>query len=154
MMNKILLLLISVSIFKASYAQENAPVSFSQEADTLVKQRFIDRYEDVFMTKVPTRHMFKVSTVGSQIQGTGINFGYEYKVLPSLSLEASIYSQLDRSNLGLAQQLLHFNWQQVSLWANAKARWYYNMDKRIRKGSMPTISAGRISVFRMNNRSD
>ncbi|WAC14811.1 hypothetical protein [Dyadobacter pollutisoli] len=115
-------------------AQDSIKVSYSQEADTLVKQRFIDRYENVFMTKVPTRQMFKVSAVGSEVQGTGFNFAYEYKVLPSLSLEASIYTQLSRFNGGLANELLHFDSRAVNVWANAKARWYYNMNKRINKG--------------------
>lgn len=42
------------------FAQDTTRIVFSQEADTLVKQRFIDRYENIFMTKVPTRHMLKL----------------------------------------------------------------------------------------------
>ncbi|MEO6287864.1 MAG: hypothetical protein ABIN80_17660 [Dyadobacter sp.] len=127
---------LSVVLFTVgtTLAQDSIKVSYSQEADTLVKQRFIDRYENVFMTRIPTRQMFKVSAVNSEMHGTGINWGYEYKLLPALSLEASLYSQLARYNGGLADQLLHFNLKQVSLWVNAKARWYYNMDKRIREG--------------------
>ncbi|TLV02178.1 hypothetical protein [Dyadobacter luticola] len=131
---RLLLTMLALFLTSRANAQDTLQVSFSQEKDTLTRQHFIDRYENVFMTKVPTRQIFKVTTVGSQIQGSGINFAYEYKVLPSLSLEASLYSQLDRFDEGLAQQLLHFNWKQVSLWVNGKARWYYNMDQRISKG--------------------
>jgi hypothetical protein len=115
-------------------AQDSIPVTFHQESDTLVKQRFIDRYENVFMTKVPTRQMFKVAAVASEIQGAGINFGYEYKVIPALSVEASIYSQLSEFNMGLANELAHFSWKGMNLWANVKGRWYYNMNKRIERG--------------------
>jgi hypothetical protein len=50
-----------------SHAQDSIKVSYSQEPDMLVKQRFIDRYENVFMTKVPTRQMFKVGYQGSEV---------------------------------------------------------------------------------------
>lgn len=133
-MKNILNPLLFLFFYQLSFAQDSIPVTFRQETDTLVKQRFIDRYENVFMTKVPTRHMFKATAAGSEIQGSGINFGYEYKLRPSLSVEASVYSQLSRFNTGVASELLHFNWKQVNLWANAKARWYFNMNKRIEKG--------------------
>jgi hypothetical protein len=133
-MKNILNPLLFLFLCQLSYAQDSIPVTFRQERDTLVKQHFIDRYENVFMTKVPTRHMFKATASGSEIQGSGFNFGYEYKLLPSLSVEASVYSQLSQFNTGVAGELLHFNWKQVNLWGNAKARWYYNMNKRIEKG--------------------
>ncbi|MCE7067168.1 hypothetical protein [Dyadobacter sp. CY326] len=58
-MKKFLLALIMLNVFQLAYAQDSTNVSFSQEVDTLVKQRFIDRYENLFMTKVPTGQMFK-----------------------------------------------------------------------------------------------
>ncbi|WAC14812.1 hypothetical protein [Dyadobacter pollutisoli] len=133
MKNALLTLLFILSGI-ASYAQDSIKVSYSQEPDTLVRQRFIDRYENVFMTKVPTRHMFKVGYQGSEVQGMGINFGYEYKLLPSLSFEAALFAQFSEYNEALADHLLHFNWKQVNIWVNAKARWYYNMNRRIKKG--------------------
>ncbi|SKC03984.1 hypothetical protein [Dyadobacter psychrophilus] len=133
-MKKALTLLLFLLLIQRAFAQDSIPVSFHQETDTLVKQRFIDRYENVFMTKVPTRQMFKIAAVGSEIQGTGFNFGYEYKLLPSLSVEASVYTQLSPFNSGLAQELQHLNLKSVSIWGNAKARWYYNMNRRIEKG--------------------
>jgi hypothetical protein len=133
-MNRILITLLVLGIAQVSFAQDSLKVSFSQEPDTLVKQRFIDRYENVFMTKVPTRQMFKLAVVGSEIQGSGFNLAYEYKVLPSLSVEASVYAQVSRYNDGLAYNLLHLGVQNVNVWANVKARWYYNMNKRIAKG--------------------
>jgi hypothetical protein len=133
-MNRILTALLFLSIAQVTFAQDSLKVSFSQEQDTLIKQRFIDRYENVFMTKVPTRQMFKLAVVGSLIQGSGFNFAYEYKLLPSLSVEASVYAQVSRFNDGLAYNLLHLGIRNVNVWANAKARWYYNMNKRMAKG--------------------
>ena len=146
-MKKSLASLFLFFLFQCTYAQDSIPVTFHQESDTLVKQRFIDRYENVFMTKVPTRHMFKVAAVASEVQGNGINFGYEYKILPSLSFEASLYTQFDRDKTALATELLHFNWKGVNLWANAKARWYYNMNRRIRQGLSANNFSGGYFAF-------
>ncbi|KQS33882.1 hypothetical protein [Dyadobacter sp. Leaf189] len=114
--------------------QDNVRTEIYQETDTLRKQLFIDRYENVFMTKVPTRHMFKAAITSSDIQGTGINIGYEYKLLPSLSLEASVYAQLSQDNASFAERLVHFNTDFVNIYGNVKARWFYNMNKRIASG--------------------
>ncbi|WP_031529268.1 DUF3575 domain-containing protein [Dyadobacter crusticola] len=114
--------------------QDNIRTEIYQEADTLRKQLFIDRYQNVFMTKVPTRHMLKAAAVSSDIQGTGINIGYEYKLLPSLSLEASVYSQLSYENASLAERLVHLNQNNVNIYGNVKARWFHNMNKRIANG--------------------
>lgn len=79
-------------------AQDDVTISFSEDQDTLIKQRFIDRYENVFMTKVPTRHMFKIGL--SQyyqaiafplrddriLNNTSLHLGYEFKFLPAFSV--------------------------------------------------------------------
>lgn len=59
-MQKGVLFVLLLLLFPAAHAQDTVSVSYSEETDTLVKQRFLDRYENVFMTKVPTRHMFKI----------------------------------------------------------------------------------------------
>ena len=133
-MKKSLAQLFLLLLFHCAYAQDSIPVTFRQEPDTLTKQRFIDRYENVFMTKVPTKQMFKLGTIASLVQGIGISLGYEYKVFPSLSIEASVYSQLNSDNVGLAYQLRYLDLRRINFWANAKARWYYNMNKRIESG--------------------
>ena len=80
------------------HAQDTIQVSYSEEPDTLVKQRFIDRYENVFMTKVATRHMVKIGL--SQyyqalafplrddkiLNNTSLQLGYEFKFLPAFSI--------------------------------------------------------------------
>ena len=42
-----------------AYSQESAQILFTEEYDSLPPVRFIDRYENVFMNKVPTRNIFK-----------------------------------------------------------------------------------------------
>ncbi|SKC03993.1 hypothetical protein [Dyadobacter psychrophilus] len=133
-MKKALTPLLFLLLIQRAFAQDSIPVSFHQETDTLVKQRFIDRYENVFMTKVPTRQMFKIAAVSSEIQGTGVVLGYEYKLFPSLSVEASVYAQLSRYNVSIVRDLIISQHKKVNIWANAKVRWYYNMNNRMREG--------------------
>ncbi|QRR02442.1 hypothetical protein [Dyadobacter sandarakinus] len=133
-MKNFLLVLLIGSMTPLARAQDSTQVFFSQDADTLVRQRFIDRYENVFMTRVPTRQIFKLSVTGSELQGAGFHLGYEYKLTPSLSLEASVFTVLNPYNTGLVHEMVRFDYRNVDVWANARMRWYYNMKKRIDKG--------------------
>lgn len=115
--------------------QDTLRVSFSEESDTLARQRFVDRYENVFMTKVPTRHMFKIgltflpnyvlSTRNRDSDNTQFDLGYEYKILPSWSVggEAGVTAQFGGSYgfSGLFTGKIY-------------SRWYYDMSRRIREG--------------------
>jgi hypothetical protein len=133
---KVLSFILSLLLFQSVYAQDSLEVVYTQEQqDTIVKQRFIDRYENVFMTKVPTRHMFKFGLTfspnylfaveNSQTQSTSYHVGYEYKAFPSFSVGTEITagggwgSQTDFSG---------------TLFANVYGRWYYDMKRRIKEG--------------------
>ncbi|MCE7062774.1 hypothetical protein [Dyadobacter sp. CY343] len=128
------ILLLTLIISGPAFAQDNAQITYTQEEDTLLKQHFIDRYENVFMTKVSTRHMFKISAGGSSLRGTGINLAYEYKLSPSLSLEAGAYVQNGTENLGLLRNIAFDPNKTLNVWANAKLRWYYQMNQRMKDG--------------------
>ena len=51
----VLLILIMRICIQNSLAQDTTSITFTEEAITVKEQRFIDRYETAFMTKVPTR---------------------------------------------------------------------------------------------------
>ncbi|WP_353719402.1 hypothetical protein [Dyadobacter sp. 676] len=121
-------------ICNAALGQDTIVVNFSEERDTLSKQHFVDRYENIFMTKVPTRNMFKLSAVSSHFAGIGAYAGYEYKVRPALSLEAGVYGQIDRLPRSLYPETSRLHPLHVAYWAILKARWYLNMQKRIKSG--------------------
>ncbi|MCF0055340.1 hypothetical protein LXL81_06190 [Dyadobacter sp. CY356] len=119
----------------AVYSQDSTKIKFSEEQDTIVQQRFIDRYENVFMTKVPTRHMFKLSlnfipnylfaVDNNALQTTSYGLGYEYKISPSFSVGTDI--------------LLNGGWGTSigfvgALDGNIYGRWYYDMRRRIKEG--------------------
>jgi hypothetical protein len=117
------------------HAQDSLAVSFSEEQDSLPRLRFVDRYENVFMTKVPTRHMFKlsltflpdylVSVEKSGHENTQYDLGYEFKVLPSWSVGAEVGAN---GGWGSAGQLTG------TLTAKLYSRWYYDMRRRISEG--------------------
>lgn len=115
-----------------AHAQDSIRVTYSEEPDTLtVRQKFIDRYDNVFMTRVPTRNLVKIGYTSSDVRGIGIMLGYEYKLRPQLSIEASVYVKTNNAGDGI--YTFTREWTQ-NWWLRAKARWYYNMGKRIQKG--------------------
>jgi hypothetical protein len=131
-----LLFLILSFALANTYAQDNTPVTFSEEADTsFVSQHFIDQYEAVFMTLVPTRHMFKygsgiypVSNIFLSPGRIGIltaEAGYEFKISPAFSIGAdfSITNKTTSDPKTLKTYAV-----------NTKGRWYFDMNKRIREG--------------------
>ncbi|MDR6805453.1 hypothetical protein J2Y45_002238 [Dyadobacter sp. BE34] len=134
MKREILALCMLSLIWNSVSAQDSLTVSFSEEQDTLVKQRFIDRHENVFMTKVPTKSMVKLSAVDSRFAGTGIFASYEHKILPSWSLEAGVYAQLLMINNSLVSELRKLKTENISYWAIVKARWYFDMRRRMQLG--------------------
>ena len=109
---------------------------FSQENGTLQKQRFIDQYDYVFMTKEPTKWIIKMTATdiaGSSFRdasGSGL-LGGEYKLSPSFSIGA---------NAGLRISLSRNNG--FSVLADGYARWYYNMKKRIEEGKSANNFSG------------
>jgi hypothetical protein len=139
----IAILLLTGSVF----AQDSTQISYSEIQDTMVKQRFIDRYENVFMTKVPTRHMFKVGI--SQYNGgetrplfqekpfydLALQIGYEFKFLPAFSIALSGHIP----NYGTSSTIKR-SWSNTLL--DGQLRWYFDMKRRIRNGKSANNFSG------------
>lgn len=135
---KLLLFPLLLLGFHFSYAQDSVQVAFTEEepASTFVTQRFADRYENVFMTKVPTRHMVKLgltflpsyhlSIENASTNTTQLDLGYEYKVSPSWSFGAE---------LGVSGGLGRNNGLGAIISGKVYGRWYYDMLRRISEGS-------------------
>jgi len=138
-MKKNILFLISLFLVTSAFGQDSTQITFTQELDTLVKQRFIDRYDNVFMTKVPTRHMFKIglSQYYQEVpfalhddylwNNTSLQVGYEFKFLPAFSFALS--GHIPFYGRGIPLKVA---------WGNsvidAQLRWFFSMRKRIEKG--------------------
>jgi hypothetical protein len=120
-----------LSLASPLFAQDTSSIVFSQETDTVVVQRFIDRYENVFMTKIPTKKILKVGYTATTYKGIGISAIFEYKILPFLSLEGGIYSRAAREGDGISVYSLARQLNGRNIFASGGARWYPNMRKRI-----------------------
>lgn len=133
-------------------AQDSTKITYSQEIDTLPKQRIIDRYETVFMTMVPTRHMFKIGlsqyyqALSFPLIENGIttsaslHLGYEFKFLPSFSLALSGH---------FPTYALHFPVNQSLIYTvvDAQLRWFINMKSRIsEKKSANNFSGNYVAI--------
>jgi hypothetical protein len=116
----------TLCILNATLAQTDS-LRYTQESGTLKEQRFIDRYDYVFMTKEPTKWMLKVGVTRingndwNDVGGTGV-LGVEYKVAPAFSVGFN----------GTLESDIRFN---STRWGGeAFGRWYYQMNRRIREG--------------------
>ncbi|MCF0070219.1 DUF3575 domain-containing protein [Dyadobacter sp. CY261] len=148
---KLLAMCLLSSVWSSASAQDSLAVSFSEEQDTLVKQHFIDRYENIFMTKVPTRHMLKADMASSEMSGKGIYVGYEYKLFPFLSVEAGIFAQASNFDPNRWDETIIFQLNNPSIWASGKVRWYYNMNRRIRTGLSANNFTGSYAGFQYDH---
>ena len=136
-MKKFTAVLIMQLLFQTVFAQDSTQVTYSQELDTLENQRFIDRYENVFLTKVPTRHLVKfgfANLSGSPIQtNNGLNesyqIGYEYKLFPVISIGVNL--SMDQLFPYESTTRLKKN---TTYSAGGAIRWYYDMGRRMREG--------------------
>jgi hypothetical protein len=157
-------LIIHFSLFIIHSGHSQDSLRYSQESGTLEKQRFIDQYDYVFMTKEPTRWMLKAIALPMGNMGLVNNAIYftkktedisplwlnlEYKLSKSLSVQVggSYYSN------GLNQN------EREEVWANygksikynwigtTELRWFYDMKRRIAEGkSANNFSGNYLSV--------
>ncbi|GLU52160.1 hypothetical protein [Dyadobacter frigoris] len=150
-MKKFILFSVILFLNNSAFGQDSLKVTFLEVQDTLVKQHFIDRYENVFMTKVASRHIIKVGYATSLVRGSGLNIGYEYKVLPAFSLEAGGYFENVTNEQGISRGMFNRGGAENTildeLYVNAKARWYYNMKSRIESGLNANNFSGNYFAF-------
>jgi hypothetical protein len=152
MQKGVLILLLFFAIPSAN-AQDAVSISYSEESDTLTKQRFLDRYENVFMTKVPTQHMFKVGlsqyyqakifalSDDRTINSTSLHLGYEFKFLPAFSIALS-------GHIPYYDLRTPFRESFQNTVLDAQLRWFMNMGRRIRKGkSANNFSGNYLAIF-------
>ena len=151
-MKKFALFLTVLFSFKSAFAQDDVKITLTEEADTLVKQRFIDRYENVFMTKVPTRHMVKIGISqyyqvnpfplkdNNILNTTSLQIGYEFKFLPAFSLTLAAHAPYFGTNIPIKN-----SWENTVF--DGQLRWYFDMKKRIRSGISANNFSGNYLAF-------
>ena len=152
-----LFVILTLGGISTAFAQNDSiGISHSEETGTLKKQRFIDRYDYVFMTKVPTKWMGKIFTNLSAFEvpksidkdyfrnNTDLRVGIEHKVTPSFSIGLDIarnqFSPFRKAyfydkNPSKAYIYLFGLNQPMARWVTSvDLKWYYNMALRIRQG--------------------
>jgi len=136
-MKTLKILFVILTIGSISGIAQSDSLRYSQENGTLEKQRFIDQYDYVFMTKEPTKWMVKAGFNPPESPLYGLALGFEKKASPSLSFGAGVYSGHEpSSNLGY--------------WLECKV--YYEMAKRIQKGKANNNFSGNyISLITIQN---
>lgn len=145
--------LILLFLFQPSFGQDSTRITFTEETDTLKQQQFIDRYENVFMTKVPTHHMLKVGlsqyyqavpyplTDDKTLNNLSLHVGYEFKFLPAFSLALSGHFPLYGVQAPVKESI-----QNTVL--DAQLRWFVNMRRRIKAGkSANNFSGNYVALF-------
>jgi hypothetical protein len=146
MKTKLLFLFLLLSSIRG-FCQDTLKTIFTEEIDTLSPVRFIDRYENIFMTKVPTRHMFKVG-LSQYIQSkpfalynekgfknSALQLGYEFKLLPAFSVGIS-------GQMPLFGNAIPKTWIPDNISFNGQVRWYYDMKERIATGKSANNFSG------------
>jgi hypothetical protein len=144
------LCLINLTIFPlwGQGGSDSVRITHTEEAGTLEKQRFIDKYDYVFMTMEPTKWMLKAygninNLLGSEIFRGGhikrtvdFRLGIGRKLSPSLSIEidAARVSKIPLTEAGLIDYSNFYTSSGNKRWAtSAELRWYYDMASRIRQ---------------------
>ena len=130
---------------------------YSQESGTLQKQRFIDQYDYVFMTKEPTKWMLRFYTTGFQnpsnysfISGRNrtlipYEVAFERKITPSFSIAVGGAPHLSVAYAPLPLNSGGFYVRDggvTSVRGFAELKWYYNLAKRIRENKSANNFSG------------
>ena len=137
-MKKACLLVMLMCLSGRVLAQDSVQNSYSEQAESFDQQLVVDKYEKVFMTMVPTRHMFKAG-LSQYYQAlffpliqdgittsASLHLGYEFKVLPSFSLAFSSHFPAYALNFPLDRSIRYTV-------VDAQLRWFVDMKSRIRK---------------------
>ena len=148
---------------------------FSQESGTLQKQRFIDQYDYVFMTKEPTKWIVKMTAqsvhfVGSnytllQRKNIGITplwLSFERKISPSFSLQLGAsyftrdYLPISENGIPIVRNLFSSFYNPIPTLGDAgvalgsvEGRWYYDLKKRIDVGKSANNFSGNYFGLRL-----
>ncbi|MCA0233316.1 MAG: hypothetical protein LCH91_22810 [Bacteroidetes bacterium] len=161
----ILFVILTLGGISTAFAQggtDSVRLSHSEETGTLEKQRFIDRYDYVFMTKEPTKWMLKgygninnllasnLFQKGYVKQVVDFRLGAEYKISPSFSIGIDVTRLSSRPlmPIGLIDYSDFYSLSVDRLWGtSAEVRWYYNMASRIKEGKSSNNFSGNYISF-------
>ncbi|WP_218132975.1 hypothetical protein [Dyadobacter soli] len=122
-----------------AFCQDTTQITFTEEYDSLPPVRFIDRYENIFMNKIPTRNIFKFGISQYQqstpfalyndkgFKNSAAQISYEHKLAPQFSI--GVFGQVP-----LVGNAIPLSWIFENIAVGGQLRWYYDMKGRIESG--------------------
>lgn len=149
-----LFLLCLATALRAS-CQDNQQIIFTEEYDSLPPVRFIDRYENIFMNKVPTRNIFKFGISQYQqstpfalyndmgFKNSAAQLSYEHKLASQFSV--AVFGQVP-----LAGNAIPLSWIFENISVGGQLRWYYDMKARIASGRSANNFTGNYLAIEYN----
>lgn len=138
-MKKYYTLLLGLIVTSMAFCQGDPQIVFTEEYDSLPPVRFIDRYENVFMNKVPTRNIFKFGISQYQqstpfalfndkgFKNSAVQLCYEHKLASQFSI--AVFGQMP-----LVGNAIPLGWILENIAIGGQLRWYYDMRARIASG--------------------
>lgn len=146
----------------STFAQvDSSRITHTQETGTLEKQRFIDRYDYVFMTKEPTKWMLKgyairtvrannYDLISNDRISTPFEVAFERKLTPDFSVSFGGIPQVAAARLISSNPTTEYSGRissNLTIKAFTELRWYYNLNQRIKEGkSANNFSGNYLSV--------
>ncbi len=156
-MKKLFLFLYSTFyLLHSTFAQtDSVRITHTQETGTLEKQRFIDRYDYVFMTKEPTKWMLKLYGNINDLRvpnvfdnrylkrNLDLRIGVEYKITPSFSIALDV-ARNTVAPFGNEQPnySLYYPTGNKRPVTSTEIRWYYDMAARIKQSKSSNNFSG------------
>lgn len=149
-------LVLGLAISARSFCQDSVSMSYSEEQDTLKPIRFIDRYENIFMNKVPTKNIFKLGISQYQqsipyalyndkgFKNSAVQISYEHKLSQEYSV--ALYGQMP-----LVGNAIPASWILKNTAVGAQFRWYYDMRRRISSGRSANNFTGNYLALELSN---
>lgn len=91
--------------------------------------------------------MFKLGYLATTYNGLGFNAAFEYKLLPGLSLEATLASRTNKLESVITIDRFERQLSGRNMFAGIGSRWYFNMNRRIaRQQSANNFSGSYLSM--------
>ena len=171
-----LILFLNVTLFPLWAQGGSDSLRYSQENGTLEKQRFIDQYDYVFMTKEPTKWMLKVmsqpfysptNNLFSRFRPAALSpfwLNFERKITPSFSVQLGATYFIRMSSITSidgksVSALPYYDFDNANrrttlgdvgiFFGSVEGRWYYNLAKRVKEGKSANNFSGNYFGFRL-----
>ena len=159
----VILTLGGISTAFAQGGTDSVRITHTQEAGALEKQRFIERYDYVFMTKEPTKWMLKgyvlrtvkannYDLISTDRINTPVEVAFERKLTSGFSVSLGGIPQVATARLVSSKPATEYSERlssNLTIKAFTELRWYYNLNQRIKEGKSANNFSGNYLSIRL-----